>query len=278
MQPTALPSAYTVAQATAAPPDYTAMRLARLREICGRHEIRPDFATKLRKLEEYEIVALFDDSGSMNTQVKSNTRGDPYAPIATRWTEAMLHANITVDLAACLDPDGIDIRFLNRQGYSRVASSAQVLGAFAAPPNGFTPLGRAVQGIFAEKANVLRERKMLLIILTDGQPTDDVGNPRVNEFLQILKNRPKNVFVSIVACTDEKDAVSYLNDLDRNVPGLDVVDDYASERQEVLKAQGKDFKFSFGDYVVKTLLGSIDPMMDNLDEKKIGDSGCCTIC
>jgi hypothetical protein len=49
---------------------------------------------------------------------------------------------------------------------------------------------------------------------------------------------------------------------------LDVVDDYRSERKEVKAAQGSSFPFSFGDYVVKSLIGSIDPVLDNLDEKK----------
>jgi hypothetical protein len=258
--------------------DYQTMRLARLREICARHEIRPDFAAKLRQLEQFEIVSLFDDSGSMATQVKKTGFQDPFAPVPTRWSEAKLHASITVDLAACLDPDGIDIRFLNRPGFSRVATSAQVGGAFQPPPNGWTPLAAAVQAILKEKEAVLRERKLLLIILTDGQPTDAAGNPNVAEFKRVLKNRPKNVFVSIVACTDDEASVGYLNELDRMVPGLDVVDDYESELKEVRRVQGSKFPFSFGDYVVKTLLGSIDPTMDALDEKRLGGGGCCVIC
>lgn len=265
---------------SAPPADYTTMRLAKLREICARHEIRPDFATKLRQLEEFEIVALFDDSGSMATPVKKSGFQDPFAPIPTRWTEAQLHASITVDLAACLDPDGIDIRFLNRAGYTNIITSAQVGGAFQPRPNGYTPLVRAFKGILEEKASVIRERKLLVIILTDGQPTDDRGNTQVEEFLAVLKARPKNVFVSIVACTDDEASVGYLNKLDRIVPGIDVVDDYDSERKEIFKIQGPKFPFSFGDYVVKTLLGSIDSTMDALDERKLrgGAGGCCTIC
>jgi hypothetical protein len=40
---------------------------------------------------------------------------------------------------------------------------------------------------------------------------------------------------------------SYLNDWDKKIPNLDVADDYRSERKEILKVQGKDFPFSFGD-------------------------------
>jgi hypothetical protein len=40
---------------------------------------------------------------------------------------------------------------------------------------------------------------------------------------------------------------SYLNDWDKRIPNLDVADDYRSEKQEIQKAQGKNFPFSFGD-------------------------------
>ncbi len=41
--------------------------------------------------------------------------------------------------------------------------------------------------------------------------------------------------------------MSYLNDWDRTIPNLDVVDDYKSEKKEILACQGKSFPFSFGD-------------------------------
>lgn len=47
-----------------------------------------------------------------------------------------------------------------------------------------------------------------------------------------------------------------------------VVDDYQSERAQILKAQGSNFRFTYGDYLCKALLGSIDPEFDQLDEVK----------
>jgi hypothetical protein len=41
--------------------------------------------------------------------------------------------------------------------------------------------------------------------------------------------------------------MSYLNGWDKDIVNLDVVDDYKSEKQEILKVQGKSFPFSFGD-------------------------------
>ncbi len=47
--------------------------------------------------------------------------------------------------------------------------------------------------------------------------------------------------------SDDKNTMSYLNDWDKEIPDLDVVDDYKSEKKEILKVQGKSFPFSFGD-------------------------------
>ena len=43
---------------------------------------------------------------------------------------------------------------------------------------------------------------------------------------------------------------------------------FISERLEVLRARGSNFRFTYGDYVVKILLGSVDKKIDNLDERK----------
>jgi hypothetical protein len=67
--------------------------------------------------------------------------------------------------------------------------------------------------------------------------------------------------------------VSYLNDWDRLICNLDVIDDFRSEREEIKREKGSQARFSFGDYVVKSLIGSIDPTIDRLDEK----SWCCNI-
>lgn len=83
---------------------------------------------------------------------------------------------------------------------------------------------------------------------------------------------------------------SYLNNWDKNIPNLDVADDYRSEREEIHKVQGKEFPFSFGDvneeilllqleidyflqYVVKVLMGAVDDWFDTLDERRVTGSG-----
>ena len=205
-------------------------------------------------------MLLIDDSGSMNAFT---------SPGKTRWNEVQEYCNLVVNLAATLDSDGIDVLFLNRPGFTHITNSAQIAPAFVRPPGGFTPLAISVSRILQEKAR--SEKKILLIIATDGEPTTPTGVVDIPGFTRVLRERNANVFVSIIACTDDESSVGYLNKLDSDIPRLDVTDDYVSERREVLAAQGPSYQFSFGDYVVKSLLGSIDPMFDALDEKR---SGC----
>jgi hypothetical protein len=242
-------------------------RLARFRELAGRYEIRPDFCSKLRQLEGFEIVIVCDDSGSM-ANILDQTPGDPFGKKYTRWDELKHYVSIVTDIAGVLDQNGLDIYFLNRPSITGITRSDQVQPLFQDPPAGYTPIPRILNQIFKDKANLIREKKMLLLIATDGQPTTEDGRDATTEFFQTLKTRSPNVYVSIIACTDDTSSMQYLNEIDKIIPSVDVNDDYISERSEIILAQGPGYTFSFGDYVVKTLLGSIDPVFDTLDEKR----------
>jgi hypothetical protein len=281
MDPTA-PATITVrAPEPSAPPapmmDYTDYRLQKFASLAATYEIRQDFCQKLRQLEGYEIVIVCDDSGSMSSIIDDD-KSNAFGRKMTRWDELRNYVNIVTEIASSLDPDGLDIYFLNRPRLTGISSAAQVQAAFAPPPKGWTPIVRTLQQVFRDKEVVMREKRLLVILATDGQPTDDRGNVNTKEFLQLLKNRPRNTFLSILACTDDEKSVDYMNMIDRVVPGVDVNDDFRSEQKEILKAQGKSFAFSFGDYVVKSLLGPIDPSFDMLDERRLSSStNCCTI-
>ncbi|CAF2522406.1 unnamed protein product [Rotaria sp. Silwood2] len=45
------------------------------------------------------------------------------------------------------------------------------------------------------------------------------------------------------------------------------------KKKEIQARQGKNFPFSFGDYVVKILMGGIDSWFDDLDERKVTTDG-----
>ncbi|CAF3527254.1 unnamed protein product [Rotaria socialis] len=243
---------------------------AKFQQFIRRYEINNAFAEKLRSLKGYEIVFICDDSASMNTEL-SDVSG-PYDTAPTRWDELKRTVSIVVDLASTLDPDGVDVYFLNREPIYHVRSSDELEIMFALPPEGATPVVRVFRQILRDKKAQIQERNLLILLATDGAPTDDYGNLKVQELRQFLlsERKPtKRIPVTIIACTDDKEAMSYLNDWDTTIPNLDVVDDYKNEKQEILKCQGKSFPFSYGDYVVKILMGGVDSWFDELDEKKV---------
>lgn len=130
--------------------------------------------------------------------------------------------------------------------------------------------------MFYEKFSEIRKkeietRKLLILLATDGSPTDDEGIAQADELRYVLEHERTpidQIPVTIIACTgefywtkekkyrlhwtdffwsDDAECVSYLNDWDKNIPNLDVCDDYKTEKKEILSCQGKTFPFSFGD-------------------------------
>ncbi|CAF2364225.1 unnamed protein product [Rotaria sp. Silwood2] len=251
------------------------IRLKKFENIIRKYNINYDFAYRLRALEGFEIVMIIDDSTSMRTPIIDYDQEyiSSFNQLPTRWDELKHIVSIIVDLAGTLDPVGIDIYFLNRQPLLHVIDSSQLHETFSRLPNGPTPITRVLNYILNLKRSHIYERKLLILIATDGLPTDDNGQNDLNSLEKVLlyERYPSidRMYVTFIACTNDLQTVTCLNNFDKNIPYVDVLDDYQSERMEVLNVQGKHFPFSYGDYVVKLLLGSIDPWFDYLDEKKV---------
>ncbi|CAF1467564.1 unnamed protein product [Adineta steineri] len=206
------------------------------------------FAAKLRGLEGYEFVFICDDSSSMITPIGEIT--DPFASLPTRWEELKKIVSIVVDLASTLDPDGVDIYFLNREPIFNVRSSVELVNIFKVPPRGSTPIVPVLRRVLQDKHQQIYERKLLILLATDGVPTDNHERPDINTLKQVLRRErfpTDRVPVTIIACTDDEYSMEYLNNWDKTIPNLDVVQDYRSEQKQILDCQGKDFPFSFGD-------------------------------
>ena len=118
------------------------------------------------------------------------------------------------------------------------------------------------------------KQKLLIIVATDGGSNDGRGTDSKKRLYDwLVKTRNLNrTYVEFLICTDEDSVIDYLNSWDKKIPKFDVTDDYHTEKAQTLKARGETFPFSRGDYIVKCLLGSIDPKIDGLDEKS-----CCIL-
>jgi serine/threonine protein kinase len=251
-------------------PDGAAMR--KLVGACNRNGItRADYIRALRNLEAFDIILICDDSGSMASKVK---QGD--GKVTTRWGELKDVVKVVVDIAAALDDNGVDIYFLNREPILGVTDPAVGMRRFQSGPEGSTPLSAAIKRALHDKGSKLNteegsvagsavlKKRLLFLIATDGQP--DEGK---DEFAAVLRALPENCHVQMMAVTDDDDATKYMSELDGQVRHFDVCDDYESEKSEILSKQRPGFTFSHGDYIVKALLGAIDPFFDLLDERAL---------
>ncbi|CAF1038342.1 unnamed protein product [Adineta ricciae] len=243
-------------------------RTPNFNQFINRYEINPSFAERLYKLKGYEIVFICDDSGSMSASI--GDASNPYERQRTRWDELKQTVSIVVDLASILDSDGVDVYFLNREPMLNVRSSSDLEFIFAMEPEGATPIVPVLRQVLKDKRNQVYERNLLILLATDGIPTDERERTDIQTLEHVLRNERQpidRIPVTIIVCTaDDDQSMAYLNDWDKRIPNLDVVDDYRSERQQIQACRGKNTPFSFGDYIVKILLGSIDSWFDNWDE------------
>jgi hypothetical protein len=266
-------------------------------ELCKRQGISPFFASQLHILQEYSSIRIIiDDSGSMRT-----TESDMYGRRkGTRWDELMLTlrsvfdiacaaalsapaqtgASPAVGMAAAQGPTSlgkqyggaVDVYLLNghpdgRKEFVGLRSyqelEQQLVGL---PIRGKTPTLQVLEYLYNYE-RMDTELPILTLLFTDGQP--DCGIPTMARFLQDMQSRYANSFVTISLCTGDDSVVSVYNQLDAGIPRLDVMDDYDSERKEVLSCQGRGFPFSKADYLVKTLVGPRVGLWDSLDERRL---------
>lgn len=226
------------------------------------YNIQQYYWNDLMTLANFDITFVADDSGSMRQETENGN---------TRWSELVAMLQIVVTLGGLLDSDGIDVIFLNRGARRNVTDMTQISDFLREPPSGKTPLSRRVREAMA----LASHKPQLLLIATDGQPESDATNQRdpnfdsIGVFSSVLANErnPDKTFVSIIKCSNSERETGYLDQLDHDLRNLDVIDDYLSEREEVLRKQGHNFVYTPGDNIARLLLGSIYPRYDNMDEK-----------
>ena len=67
-----------------------------------------------------------------------------------------------------MDSNGVDVYFLNRDPMLNVTNTQNVHHMFNSPPQGLTPLVPALRRILASKRSLTYEKKLLILIATDG--------------------------------------------------------------------------------------------------------------
>ncbi len=199
-----------------------------LQDIINEYEINKKYAQKLQILQDFKIVFILDDSGSMNTPLKespllSNNNNSNLNKKITRWDELHYFSNIMLEIANFFNPNGCDVYFLNRTSNMNVKDKEHLSRLFLLEsPQGFTPLTSKLNEVLNDNLFQLINRKLLIIIITDGEPTDSEGTINIQEFKDCLLKRPSNVYTTIAACTDDDLSVEYLNNWDKEIPRLGI--------------------------------------------------------
>eukprot|EP00429_Kryptoperidinium_foliaceum_P028920 CAMPEP_0176151558 /NCGR_PEP_ID=MMETSP0120_2-20121206/77401_1 /TAXON_ID=160619 /ORGANISM="Kryptoperidinium foliaceum, Strain CCMP 1326" /LENGTH=235 /DNA_ID=CAMNT_0017488535 /DNA_START=14 /DNA_END=721 /DNA_ORIENTATION=+ len=173
-----------------------ASKRQRLEKVLARYEITIADAHELAALEDYEIVIIADDSGSMNCSALPPEMRKLGSHGPTRWEELQHTMSEIVELASCFDDSGVDIFFLNRPPILGVRCTV-------ADP-------RFRQAFAARFAKAIRK-------LLDSDSTSRLR-------------------VQIMACTGNDSDIGWLNKLDSELDELDVTDDYYTESSEVVRA------------------------------------------
>lgn len=248
----------------------------RLEKLAKKYEISQYYMGKLNQLRGCEIVLAWDNSGSMNNPVVSKDSN-----IKTRWDESLMISGIIVDIATALDPTGVDLFMFNpptanNEPYRDIKQPSQLKPLFAVTPGGMTPTSATLTKIFNEKKQIAKERKVVVICATDGLATNANGEPDMDGLRRTLESgriSKDRIIVNFLLCTDDDVIVEQYDIIDRKIKGVDVTDDYETEKAQILNKKGKSHAFSMGNYIVKLMVGALDSEIDQQDETK----SCCSV-
>jgi hypothetical protein len=77
-------------------------------------------------------------------------------------------------------------------------------------------------------------------------------------------------------CTNNDDIVTRYNTEIDGIPQTDICDDMAKESADILRQ--KSIRITYGEYVLKSTIGSVDQSKDSFDKwDEAAKRGCCTI-
>lgn len=229
------------------------------------HELKAPTPEHLKTvLSTCKIVLLCDDSSSMGTPI-AEEGSDAFAQKkSTRWLELKKLAAVLIEFVTMITDDGLDIHFLNRKEKLGVIDMSGLQMVFSDAPSGGTPLISKIRKIHDRYIEKLDGKQLLLIVITDGEPSDGGRNDLFDVLNYVTKNG--NVHVSFAECTDNEEDMDYLDSWDGKIKNFDNTDDYREELRRVKEKNGQSFKFDYTDYVVKILLATFIRWYFNLDQ------------
>lgn len=254
----------------------------KLQSTIDKYKVSSRYVESMDFLKGLTLELVVDNSGSMGYEIDSVS----YVSFSInpefegkskrrRYDEAIEMVGMAIELGSHYFKN-INVHFLNGiKSQYRVTNIDQIAHVLRLKPEGCTPLVPVMKKIIQHYDENKNEQAVIMVI-TDGVPTNEKDQPDPQQLRKLIAKRKSidRTYITFIACTDDKETLSYLNKWDKEISNVDVVDDYKSEKEEVNKVKGPLHKFTYGDYIVKAMAGAKDPTLDKLDETK----GCqCVI-
>ncbi|KIY91626.1 hypothetical protein MNEG_16338, partial [Monoraphidium neglectum] len=183
------------------------------------------------------------------------------------------------EVATLFDDDGILVRFMNSpvegNGIRSAADASALLGQVRF--SGTTPLASSMRSrvlepvVFSLAARGELAKPVLVISITDGEPTD---TPR-DAILQVIRDArarlapqygPKPVAFQFAQVGRDARAQAFLGKLDKDPTVGDIIDCTSYFEQEAEEYARKGVTLSVEAWLLKLMVGAIDPTYDAEDE------------
>jgi uncharacterized protein YegL len=228
-------------------------------------------------------------SGNASPAVVASTDSDPYAFLASfdtvfliddsgsiagrSWRETSQALETITSICTQRDADGIDVYFLNKadeKRYKNITTAGTVIEIFQdVKPCGSTPTGQRLNKILKPyiqryEKNPDSTKPVNIIVITDGEPSDDVESPIIQAAKKLDKlDAPTwQVGIQFFQVGKQPDARKHLKQLDDGLKGLagdddlrDIVDTvpFSGDNSVQLTATG----------ILKVVLGSVNKRLDH---------------
>lgn len=226
-----------------------------------------DITTDMAALGLYDIVLFIDDSGSM---------------CYVEPEDGMTRFDMTKELiktvgfwATLMDPDGVVVRFFNSNVEGNGVGSVKEIDDLmkSVSPDNMTPMGEELENKILNRMVLPYlitgdlERPILVITLTDGEPTNRqaVIDAIVKCKNASVRSKYGQYAMNFAFCQigEDSSATKFLNKIDVD-PVIGHLIDCSASFQVEQKECGELFTPSV--YIVKMMIGGINPAFDQLDE------------
>lgn len=242
--------------------------------LCQAWRIQKEIANDIVRLALYDVIIYVDDSGSMSFEENGE-----------RIKDLQLILQRGVFAATLFDDDGIDLRFMNEDlpphEVSGIRSEQQVEQILSRKRyKGLTPFGtelrkKVIDPILVSKLNGQMRKPLLILSITDGQPAGENQNTLVETVQYAVQAAQRSrygtgaVAFQFAQVGNDQKATEFLAKLDNDpMVGrmVDCTSNYENESAEMARAQ-PPVDLTPDLWMIKLILGAIDPSYDTKDEK-----------